>query len=83
MTPPPPVIGPERSFVTAFFNFVPFLIELNNAVLSGVIFGRAGAADCIAGIPPAGGGGGGGGGAGGPAIVCNAQLYIEQMDGLN
>lgn len=76
ITPPPPVIGPDRSLVTAFFNLVPFLIELNNAFLSGVILGRAWEVGCAAAIPPAGGGGGGGG-AGGPAIVCNVYFCTE------
>lgn len=42
ITPPPPVIGLERSFVTAFFSDFPLRMALRRAFLSGVTEGSLG-----------------------------------------
>ncbi|QHS75044.1 Vrp1 [Saccharomyces paradoxus] len=63
-TAPPPTIGALLSFVSAFFNFIPFLMSPKRASRPCITdFAGLGALP-----PPNAGGGGGGGGAGAPAI---------------
>lgn len=67
-----PIIGADRSFVTAFFSCLPFVISESKAPLfpGGGLAGRfPGAGGGGGGGPPIPGMGGGGGGGGG-MVVC-------------
>ena len=66
-TTPPPTSGALLSFVSAFFNRIPFLISPKRASRPCITDAAGLAAGAAAAKTP--GGGGGGGGAGGPAIL--------------